>query len=283
MIKLQSNTVSQQPGLERLTLLLTAIMLFSFGCDQAGITSALPGRGAEVAPASPGLSGRSPVIASDIPDFDLIRDTAEKKRSFFRFLRPIIEEENARVLVKRKRLLDLYERHRQKASLSPLDIEWLDGLYSEYKVKRNPDDTELDWTALLKRVDALPVEMALIQAAKESGWGSSRFARAGNNLFGQWCFRNGCGLVPNGRDPGDKHEVAVFRSVRSSVRSYIHNLNTNIAYSHFRDLRFEQRRQGKEPDAYTLIDGLPGYSERGEAYIEEIRAMLLANEPYMGS
>ncbi|MBL7031879.1 MAG: glucosaminidase domain-containing protein [Nitrospira sp.] len=229
------------------------------------------------------VANEIPVWRSQIPDFSAINDLEEKKSSFFEFIRPEIEIENARVLAKRERLLDLYKQYRKKIILSLEEKEWLEKLKAKYRVNGNFDDPELAWIELIRRVDILPVELALTQAAKESGWGTSRFARRGNNIFGQWCFKEGCGIVPINREEGASHEVQKFESVNGSVRSYIHNLNTHDAYEEFRQLRFEQRRVGKKLDGYPLVSGLPRYSERGEAYLEEIRDMMLANMDIMAS
>jgi Bax protein len=224
-----------------------------------------------------------PVWKSKIPDFSAIIDIEEKKRSFFEFLRPVIDSENTRVLVERAKLLDLYKQYRGNIIFSMEEKEWFRDLKAKYRVKDNVDDPEHVWIELISRVDMLPIELALTQAAKESGWGTSRFAKMANNMFGQWCFTDGCGIVPINREEGAKHEVRKFTSVNESVRSYIHNLNTHAAYEEFRQLRFAQRRTGKKLDGYPLVSGLPRYSQRGEAYLEEIRDMMLANMYIIGS
>lgn len=225
---------------------------------------------------------KDPVLKSDIPDFSAITDLEKKKRSFFEFIRPVIEAENARVFKEREKLLELYDRYRRDISLSIEDKRWLEGLKKRYRVDHDTDGPAA-WIELIKRVDILPVELALIQAAKESGWGTSRFARTGNNIFGQWCFKEGCGIVPVDREEGAGHEVRKFASVKDSVRSYMRNLNTHYAYEVFRELRYKQRLAGEELKGYPLISGLPGYSERGEAYLEEIRDMMTANKDIIGS
>jgi Bax protein len=121
----------------------------------------------------------------------------------------------------------------------------------------------------------------LIQAANETGWGNSRFAREGLNFFGQWCFRKGCGLVPQSRSDGLSHEVAVFKTVEDSVASYMRNLNSNAAYSLFRSIRADMRAENQEPSADKLVYGLVNYSERQEAYIDELLEMLRQNQPYL--
>jgi Bax protein len=129
----------------------------------------------------------------------------------------------------------------------------------------------------------IPLNLALAQAAKESGWGTSRFAREGNNLYGQRCFTKGCGIVPAGRAEGATHEVRRFDTAAASVQSYIHNLNTNNAYRRFRLMRRLQRLEGKEPDGFILAESLPRYSERRYRYLDEIREMMRVNRRYLES
>jgi Bax protein len=126
-------------------------------------------------------------------------------------------------------------------------------------------------------VDAVPDHLVLAQAANESAWGTSRFAREGNNLFGQWCFRQGCGLVPASRPDGATYEVARFESVSQSIGSYMHNLNTGRTYQELREIRALARENGHDPDANAMAAGLMSYSERGEDYISELRSMIRHN------
>ena len=218
-----------------------------------------------------------------LPDFRGISNVDERKKGFFEFLRPLVAAENERVLKQRRRLLRLHERHRKNMLLPWKDRQWLMELLKEYEVEGLEVSDLSRWDNLLRRVDMVPVGLALVQAAKESGWGTSRFAREGNNLFGERCFTEGCGIVPNERETDASHEVRAFASVEDSVKSYIHNLNTNGAYRRFRRLRFQQRLKGKKPDGYRLVDGLPQYSERGHLYLSEIRAMMRSNRRFLGS
>ncbi len=217
------------------------------------------------------------------PEFDSLETVEARKKSFFRYLKPMIEEENERVLGQRRRLRRLYRDHMGKVVLRWEDMQWLTALLEEYEVQGLDVGETSYWDNLFRRVDMVPVDLALVQAAKESGWGTSRFAREGNNFFGQRCFAEGCGIVPERREPGQVYEVARFDSPRNSVRSYIHNLNTNPAYRRFRRLRFQQRQNGGSPDGYVLVEGLPQYSERRFVYLDEIRAMIRANRRYLRS
>src|SRR5690606_11880502 len=131
---------------------------------------------------------------------------------------------------------------------------------------------------LLRRVDVLPSSLVLAQAANESAWGTSRFAVEGNNYFGQWCFTEGCGLVPDRRLSEASHEVKAFTSAGESVEAYFMNINTFGAYQGLRLMREELRRSGQIIDGLTLAEGLESYSERGEEYIEELQSMIQFNE-----
>jgi Bax protein len=235
--------------------------------------------------AAPFLSGCEKQVESslksDVPDFKAISGLQEKKEKFFAFIQPYIIERNNEITSKRNKLLALYNDYLNKTPLSVEEKKWLDSLAKEYRVNKKRIAPETRWILLLRRVDIVPFELALVQAAKESGWGTSRFARVGYNMFGQQCFTKGCGMMPEDRTDGAIHEVAKFDSVRDSVYSYIRNLNTNVAYHDFRTIRFTLRENGKVPDGYSLIPGLALYSERGDAYLQELQEMVLANREYM--
>jgi Bax protein len=254
------------------TVLLLAAALSLVGCT---------GRDVPAVEFEPSLESPGAGPVGSIPAFGLVGDVDKRKRAFFAFLRPIVEAENERVMDQRRRLMILYKDHRRGRAVSWSDARWLKWLLDEYEVEGK--EGENLWEILLRRVDMVPVDLALIQAAKESGWGTSRFAREGNSFFGQQCFVKGCGMVPIEREAGETHEVAVFDTVDESVRSYIRNLNTFGAYRGFRRLRFRQRFEGTIPDGHTLAGQLPSYSERGVEYLHEIRAMIRSNRPFLDS
>jgi Bax protein len=141
-------------------------------------------------------------------------------------------------------------------------------------VKWNEDQPIIVIQELLARVDIVPVQLAVVQAAKESSWGRSRYAVEINNLFGQWCFKKGCGLVPNDRNDGARHEVRRFNTVSDAIRSYMHNLNSHRNYSDMRKLRQDLRVKGQNIEGGDLVDGLLLYSERRQQYVDEIRSMI---------
>lgn len=220
-------------------------------------------------------------VSSDIPDFNSISDVEKKKKDFFRYMRPFIIERNAEIVAKRNKLLSLYDKYLNDYPLNAEEINWINNLAMEYKLDDKRVDPASLWLLLQRRVDIVPVDLALIQAAKESGWGTSRFAQIGYNMYGQQCFKVGCGIIPDERGEEGIHEVKKYKSVRDSVRSYIRNLNTGYAYHDFRTLRAALRENKLLPDGYSLAPGLPLYSERGEAYIEELQQMILENRAYI--
>ncbi|WOT03627.1 glucosaminidase domain-containing protein [Shewanella youngdeokensis] len=217
---------------------------------------------------------------SKVPQFNDIKDVKQKKLAFFTFLKPAVKHQNAIIAGERQFLISL-KLHLEKAiSLTHADEFRLQQIADKYQYSTRRIDVETI-NKLLNRVDLIPEHMVLIQAANETGWGSSRFAREGLNFFGQWCFQKGCGLVPQSRSDGLSHEVAVFNTVEDSVASYMRNLNSNAAYSLFRSIRADMRAEGQEPSAARLVYGLVNYSERQEAYIDELLEMLRQNQPYL--
>lgn len=208
---------------------------------------------------------------TDVPDFAAISDVNAKKTAFFTYLQPAFDVVTAEVLAERALLTEW----QAKGQLSTSEQANLQTMADMYQVSA---DTEAQLiAALLIQVDIIPEELVFSQSANETGWGTSRFAKQGHNFFGQWCFSQGCGIVPEQREQGAAHEVASFDSIEASVRSYFRNINRNQSYLPLRDIRSELRTKGQEINACALAAGLINYSERREAYIAEIRAMIRHN------
>ncbi len=206
-------------------------------------------------------------LQASVFDYSETSDVREKKQLFFDILRPIVQQENQRLQDLRDRLLALEPEERNDS--------WVLAVADRFGI-----DGELDrrnWAELIRRVDIIPLELALAQAAMESAWGESRFAQLGNNLFGQWCFTEGCGIVPAKRAEGAKHEVRKFESVDDALIGYMHNLNTGHAYDSLRTIRAFLRWQNRPVEGHTVAGGLGRYSEKGDAYIEEIREVMRVN------
>jgi Bax protein len=213
-----------------------------------------------------------------LPNFSKILDVKEKKRAFFSFLLAYVQDENRRIKRIRSRILSHQTKLRHKEPLQPGDPIWLFRLAGDYElpIKLQPNNPEF-FTVLLQSVDILPASLVLAQGANESGWGGSRFARKGNNLFGQWCYIKGCGLVPLRRQAGQIHEVTRFSSVADSVRAYFKNINTHPAYAPLRRLREKMRREEKQLSGLLLAEMLIPYSQRGEAYVSSIKGLIQSN------
>jgi Bax protein len=161
--------------------------------------------------------------------------------------------------------------------LNNADQNFIEELAGYYKVDIDQPNKAV-FNKLLLRVDEVPASLALAQAAMESAWGTSRFAVQANNLFGQWCYQEGCGLVPLRRNPGSKHEVAKFESVSDAIRSYLRNINTHRAYSGLREHRSGLLNQGNRVSGHLLAGNLIEYSELREAYVHEIQAIIRINK-----
>lgn len=230
-------------------------------------------------PSSQDVGTEEPAGAvSVLPDFTEYTNVKEKKRAFFNFLLPLIQRVNNDVAAQRHQLQPLALKLERGGSLSEREQDKLNNLAEYYEIKTAGLD---DWQLLQKllhRIDIVPVSLVLSQSANESAWGTSRFARDGNNLFGMWCFTPGCGMVPHSRVQGASHEVAVFNSPDEAVTEYIRTLNTHPAYREFRDLRTLMRENDEVLSGFDLAEGLLQYSARGEDYIEELREMIRINK-----
>ena len=198
----------------------------------------------------------------------------ERKQAFINFLQPIIREKNQTLLQNRLKLIQLSK----KEKLNIREQRWLRHINQQYDNDTFSVSNKIHWAELISKVDQIPASLVLAQGAKESGWGSSRFAQQGNNYFGQWCYSKGCGLIPKNRANGANHEVTKYDSVKESVFSYINNLNRHTAYKRLRDIRRQLRTADKEINGYLLARGLQHYSERGSAYVNEIQALINSNK-----
>ena len=217
-----------------------------------------------------------------LPNFAKIRDVKEKKRKFFAFIKPAVTAENKKILAKRAEVERLIEQLTLEHPFSVEDEALVAKLVNDYKVSKKFSLLKQLYELQLK-VDVIPQALVLVQAANESAWGTSRFARIGLNFFGVWCYSEGCGMVPNSRNSGAAHEVAAYSSVKQGVERYLHNINTHRAYSVFRVIRGQLREQNQPLVPEILATGLTAYSERGADYVLELTEMIRHNRPYFGA
>ena len=195
-----------------------------------------------------------------------IENVKKKKELFIQIILPLILEENTSIKIDRIKLFSILN----KKYNSPLEKEWINKKFKQYGVKNK------DLSELKIRMDEIPVSLAIAQAAKETGWGTSRFAQEGNALFGQWTW-TGDGIKPAGVKDGEKHKVAKFKILKASVRAYQRNLNTHPSYSNFRKERAIQRENEDKLNSYILVNFLDKYAETGLDYIKVLKQIIKQN------
>ncbi|MCC9621168.1 glucosaminidase domain-containing protein [Thalassospira sp. MA62] len=195
----------------------------------------------------------------------------ERKHLFLRIILPLAMRVNEEIMARRERLLAIQSKSISGLPVSSADQEWVDQQMKRYRV------TEGGIQALLERIDEIPTSLVLAQAAEESGWGTSRFARKGNALFGQWAWGDDNGIVPKGREDGKTHVIKSFNSLIDSVRAYARNINSHPAYQALRERRAALRAAGEPITGWDLADTLTKYSERGEEYVDSLHTIMQAN------
>ena len=196
----------------------------------------------------------------------MIENTKKRKEFFIQIVLPLILQENNNIKLDRNRLFSIIN----KSNNTALEKKWLDKKYKQYGIPSK------DLSILKIRMDEIPVSLALAQSAKETGWGTSRFAQEGNALFGQWTW-SGEGLKPKEADENKGHKVMKFNVLQASVRAYQRNLNTHSTYREFRLARAKLRDAGKPLDSIILSEYLDEYAETGDKYVEILKQIINQN------
>jgi Bax protein len=209
-----------------------------------------------------------PIYFTQFPrDLENLESVKLKKETFIKIVLPLIVAENEKILDDREKLKALSE----KKFTSDLEKQWLRQKLLEYKVKKG------DLNMLMTRMDMIPVSIALAQAAKESGWGTSRFALEGNAIFGQWTW-DGQGIAPLKRDGDKNHKILKFPILRASVKAYKNNLNTHKSYQKFRDKRKQLRDKNKRITGLSLTETLKNYAQTGSEYTKILNQIITQNK-----
>ena len=209
-----------------------------------------------------------PIFFTRFPeDLDSIGSVNKKKETFIKIILPLVLAENKKILNDRKKLKKIV----RKKITSDKEKAWLKQKLREYKVKKG------DMKELENRIDIIPNSIALAQAAKESGWGTSRFALEGNAIFGQWTWSDK-GIEPLNKDKGESHKILKFPILRASVKAYITNLNTHKSYKDFRDKRSEIRKKNKKMKGLDLIHELQNYAQTGKEYTRILEKIIVQND-----
>ena len=196
-----------------------------------------------------------------------IESSKKRKELFIQIVLPLILEENKKIKIERKTLFSILNKN----SNSQEEKNWLRSKFKQYGVVNR------DLTTLKIRMDEIPVSLAIAQAAKETGWGTSRFAQQGNALFGQWTY-DGNGIKPAGADAGDTHKVMKFKILKASVRAYQRNLNTHKSYKKFRKVRAIQRDVYGSLNSLELANYLDKYAETGIEYVKILKQIIEQNK-----
>ncbi len=196
-----------------------------------------------------------------------IENTRKKKELFIQIVLPLILEENKKIKLERKTLFSILNKN----SNSEAEKNWLKSKFKQYGVVNR------DLPTLKIRMDEIPVSLAIAQAAKETGWGTSRFAQEGNALFGQWTY-TGEGIKPAKSDKNENHKVMKFKILKASVRAYQRNLNTHKSYREFRKVRAIQRDVLGDLNSLELVNYLDKYAETGNEYIKILKKIIEQNK-----
>ena len=208
-----------------------------------------------------------PVSLTLLPnEMKKIENTKKRKDLFIQIILPLVIKENHNIRLDRKKLFSILNKSRNTKA----EKKWLNLQFKRYGVMNK------DLSTLKIRMDEVPTSLAIAQAAKETGWGTSRFAQEGNALFGQWTW-SGEGLKPKGADNSSKHKVMKFKVLQASVKAYQRNLNTHSSYKEFRSARAELRDKGKNLDSMMLSKHLDKYAETGKDYVKILQQIIRQN------
>ena len=208
-----------------------------------------------------------PINLSLLPnEMKMIESTKKRKNLFIQIILPLILEENNQIKLDRKKLFSILN----KSNNSKSEIKWLNKKFKQYGINNR------DLLTLKVRMDEIPISLAIAQAAKETGWGTSRFALEGNALFGQWTF-SGEGIKPLSIDEDKTHKIMKFKVLQASIRAYHRNLNTHSSYRKFRKLRAEARDNDEELDSFILADSLDQYAATGKEYTKILKKIINQN------
>jgi Bax protein len=216
-------------------------------------------------------------------DMDKISNTNLKKDLFFKMMLPLVLKANEDVLAQRKRLDKIDDLLSKNETVSQKDKLWLNKMSRKYQAV-SKQDNEIDnmkiRIGILKlKMDSVSPSLSLVQSAIESAWGTSRFAKEGNALFGEWTW-DGTGMVPRGRSKGETHSVKRFSTMYNAVKSYVNNTNRNKAYEMMWTMRAERRKANKPYDGEALASSMLHYSQRGMGYVNTIQSIIKKSKLY---
>ncbi len=196
------------------------------------------------------------------PDFEKIKDVKARKKAFFDYLLPEINRKNSNIIELRSDIKN-----------NRINEDELNSLFKYYRLEKDADQEDL-----LSAIDIVPASLVLAQAAYESSWGRSRFAKNYHNFFGLWCFKKGCGTVPLKRDKNATHEIVKFSSLSKGIEYYLLSINRNSAYNILRQIRKHKRDTEQPITGLGLSEGLENYAEIGYDYVETVQDIIKYNK-----
>ena len=207
---------------------------------------------------------------------DWKKSFSKKKIKFIETLLPIIASQNQKIIIQRNNLIEIRNYIKINNTLNDNDFNYLNNVAKQYSVTTDNKHKIDIIDELLNIVNIIPNSIVLAQAANESGWGSSRFAKEYNALFGEYTYDENNGVIPEGREEGKKHLIRNFSSIDKSVESYFRNINTHYAYSKFRNVRKEINIHYLKESIKALTATLDMYAE-DESYVETINSIIDTN------
>ncbi len=214
---------------------------------------------------------------TSVPEFSGILTYDENIQSFFDFLSPIIKSENSYIMQDRIKLLKLIKKS-EKGNLNNNDINWINDRARYYKLQNFSYKSQENLSYLLIRIDVIPELMVMSQAAIESAYGTSGFAKKANNLFGMRTLSPNRGIIPKQHAKNTRIYVAKYDTINQSIQCYLRNLNTHQAYDSLRKMRKDFRKINEPLDAFKLVYGLKKYSTEGDIYVQKIRRTMKKHE-----
>ena len=205
-----------------------------------------------------------PILYSDVKLLNDL-DTELRKKKFVDVLLPTILIYHYELGRTSEKVKILQEKSRYSVKWTSEDSLFIQSLFDGYKTK--------NFNELLKRMQPPPISLAIAQAALESGWGSSRFFKEANNVFGIWSFsENDERIVASGSREGESIFLKKYSNLLGSVEDYHLLLASSERYSEFRDCI------QRDNNVFELIWLLTSYSERREEYVIMLRNVIVANE-----
>jgi len=209
-------------------------------------------------------------------DYYKIRNSKVKKAAFVNTLLPKIQKAEKQILSDRAFIEKFFKKYIFTYSLkSRTDLMHLIKISRKYRIKQMYNEAEY-----LSKVDTIPVSLVLAQSAVESAWGDSRFAKEGNNLFGEWTWGK-IGIIPAGRDENATHRLRIFPTLDASISRYMLNLNRHRSYKDFRTLRSHKRNINKPFTGLDAASKMTNYSQMREVY-NRLIANVIRGNGFMG-